>query len=67
MLHPQVSRSVYAYFPRVLLSTLCASSHGICGEIAVMATLNFYVSLEVTTELFKLAMCLFRMTDGVSN
>ena len=50
-----------------MLNTLCASSQGICGEIVVMATLNFDVSLEVIAELFKLAMCLFRVTDRICN
>ena len=51
----------------VLHSTLYASSQGIHGEIALMAALDFNVLLEVIAEIFKLAMCLFRMIDRISN
>jgi hypothetical protein len=62
-----MSRLVYAYLPLVLFSTLYAISQGIRGEIAVMATLNFDVLLEVVADLFNLAMCLLRTTDRISN
>jgi len=37
-------------------------SQGIHGYISVMATLKFDVLLKIVAQLFKLAICLFRMT-----